>query len=105
MTRSSLVWEEGVTGTAGIGDPSSPPQEGIFWGLGWGLQGPGGREAIWHWGDNGAWRAYVAARRDGSAGLVYFANSHKGLGIARDLAALAMGGTQPGLDWLGYDGR
>jgi CubicO group peptidase (beta-lactamase class C family) len=52
----------------------------------------------------GAWRAYVAARRDGSAGLVYFANSHQGLRIARDLAAMAMGGGQAGLDWLGYEG-
>lgn len=168
MTRSSLITEDGVTGTAGIGkdgavqpqprrteanaaasllttgedygrflvallagtglkpetraamfepriqvgasfgDPSSPPQEGIFWGLGWGLvwglQGPGGGEAFWHWGDNGAWRAYVAVRQDGSAGLVYFANSHQGLRIARDLAAMAMGGTQAGLDWLGYEG-
>jgi hypothetical protein len=162
MTRSSLIWEEGMPVTAGVDadgavkphpkrteanaaaslrttgedygrfllavlagtglkpethaamfepriqvgvnfdDPSSPPREGTFWGLGWGLLGPGGREALWHWGDNGAWRAYVAMRRDGSAGLVYFANSHKGLHIARDLAALAMGGPQSGLDLLGY---
>lgn len=161
MARSSLIWEEGVPGTAGVdeqgavqplpkrteanaaasllttgedygrflvavlagtglkpethaamfqpriqvgasfGDPSSPPQEGIFWGLGWGLAG---NESFWHWGDNGAWRAYVAVRRDGSAGVVYFANSQKGLRIARKLAAMAMGGTQPGLDWLGYEG-
>lgn len=161
MTRSSLVWEEGVPGTAGVdakgavqplprrteanaaasllttgedygrflvavlagtglkpethaamfqpriqvgasfGDPSSPPQAGIFWGLGWGLVE---KEAFWHWGDNGAWRAYVAMRRDGSAGVVYFANSHQGLRIARELAAMAMGGGQVGLDWLGYEG-
>jgi CubicO group peptidase (beta-lactamase class C family) len=84
-------------------DPASPPHEGLAWGLGVGLQGPGGREAFWHWGDNGAWRAYVFVRTDGSAGLIYFANSHEGLSIARALASIAVGGPQTGLDWLGYE--
>lgn len=163
MTRSSLVWEEGFSGTAGVApngaieqqaqrreanaaaslvttaedygrflvailegtglkpetrtamlepaiqvssrysDPASPPHEGLAWGLGWGLQGPGGREAFWHWGDNGAWRAYVFVRTDGSAGLIYFTNSHEGLSIARALASIAVGSSQNGLDWLGYE--
>lgn len=163
MTRSSLVWEEGFVGTAGVApsgavepepqrreanaaaslvttaedygrflvavlegtglkpetraamltpaiqvssrysDPASPPHDALSWGLGWGLQGPGGRDAFWHWGDNGARRAYVFVRRDGSAGLIYFANSHEGLSIARALASIAVGTPQQGLDWLDYE--
>ncbi len=163
MTRSSLVWEEGFAGTAGIApsgavepqprdreanaaaslvttaedygrflvailegtglkpetraamlmpaiqvssrysDPSSRPHRNLAWGLGWGLQGRGGRDAFWHWGDNGAWRAWVFVRQDGSAGLIYFANSHEGLSIARALAAIAVGAPQLGLDWLDYE--
>src|SRR6185436_6422180 len=163
MKRSSLVWEEGFAGTAGVApsgavepqpksheanaaaslittgedygrflvailegtglkpetreamltpaiqvstrysDPASPPHSLLAWGLGWGLQGPGGRDAFWHWGDNGAWRAYVFVRQDGSAGLVYFANSHEGLSIARALASIAVGAPQRGLDWLDYE--
>lgn len=84
-------------------DPASPPHGLLAWGLGWGLQGSGGREAFWHWGDNGAWRAWVFVRQDGSAGLIYFANSHEGLSIARALASMAVGVPQLGLDWLEYE--
>lgn len=80
-----------------------PLRDDLFWGLGWGLQGAGGREAFWHWGDNRAWRAWVFVRTDGSAGLVYFANGYDGLSIARELGSLAVGGPQKGLDWLPYE--
>jgi CubicO group peptidase (beta-lactamase class C family) len=60
----------------------------LYWGLGWGLQyGRAGR-AIWQWGHNNGFRAYLLAypyRRDA---FVYFTNSDNGLSIARDLLAL-----------------
>ena len=86
-----------------FGEPSSPPRKDVSWGLGWGLQGSGTPESFWHWGHMDAWRAFTVVRQDGSAGLVYFANNHEGLTIARALAALALAGPQPGLDWLGYE--
>jgi CubicO group peptidase (beta-lactamase class C family) len=89
-----------------FGEPGSPRQPGVFWGLGWGLEqaeGPTENAVFWHWGHQDAWRAYVAVRRDGKAGLVYFANSHEGLTIAKALSDLAVGGPRPGLDWLKYE--
>jgi CubicO group peptidase (beta-lactamase class C family) len=84
------------------GDAFSPPREDISWGLGWGLEKSGGTEAFWHWGHQDAWRAFVVVRRDGKAGLVFFANSANGLAIARALADLAGVGGFPALDWLDY---
>lgn len=99
-TRKAML-TPAIQASSRFSDPASPPHEDLAWGLGWGLQGRGGREAFWHWGDNGAWRAYVFVQMDGSAGLVYFANSHEGLSIARALASIASEVPQKGLDWLG----
>lgn len=82
------------------GDPKSPKQPGVFWGLGWGLERADGVDTFWHWGHEDAWRAFVVVRRDGKAGFVYFANSHEGLSIAKALADLVVGGPRPSLAWL-----
>jgi CubicO group peptidase (beta-lactamase class C family) len=79
------------------GDPESPKQPGVFWGLGWGLEG---EDTFWHWGHEDAWRAFVVVRRDGKAGFVYFANSHEGLSIVKALSDLVDGGPRPALAWL-----
>jgi CubicO group peptidase (beta-lactamase class C family) len=85
------------------GDPFSAPRDDIAWGLGWGLVKTGDQDVFWHWGHQDAWRAFVAVRRDGRAGLVLFANSAAGLSIARALADLAGVGGLPVLDWQGYE--
>jgi len=86
------------------GDAFSAPRDDIGWGLGWGLaKAADGGEVFWHWGHQDAWRAFVAVRRDGRAGLLFFANSATGLSIARALADLAGMGGLPVLDWLDYE--
>ncbi|HYN19447.1 MAG TPA: serine hydrolase [Thermoanaerobaculia bacterium] len=85
------------------GEPNSPKQAGVFWGLGWGLEQARGEETLWHWGHQDAWRAYVAVRRDGRSGVVYFTNGSEGLSIAQALSDLVIGGPRPGLDWLNYE--
>lgn len=85
------------------GEPASPKQPGVFWGLGWGLEQTPAGDTFWHWGHQDAWRAYVAVRRDGKSGLVYFTNSSEGLSIAQALSDLVLGGPRPGLDWLNYE--
>ncbi|HET9228281.1 MAG TPA: serine hydrolase [Thermoanaerobaculia bacterium] len=82
------------------GEPKSPKQPGIFWGVGWGLEKAEGVDTFWHWGHEDAWRAFTVVRRDGKAGFVYFANSHEGLSIARALSALVVGEPRPSLAWL-----
>jgi CubicO group peptidase (beta-lactamase class C family) len=88
---------------AKFSDPFSPPRDDISWGLGWGLEKTADGETFWHWGHQDAWRAFVAVRRDGRAGLVFFANSANGLSIARALADLAGVGGLHGFDWLDYE--
>jgi len=73
----------------------------LFWGLGWGIERNDGRdETIWHWGDNGAFKAFVMAEPKTKSGVVIFANGENGLELARPLVDDAMGEGSVAFDWL-----
>ena len=73
---------------------------GIAWGLGWGLEVQQGR--FFHYGDNGAAKAFAIGSVDEHKALAYFANSTYGLSIAREMAQSIFPGEQAAVDWLGY---
>ena len=72
----------------------------LFWGLGWGIQLTDRGEAMWHWGDNGAFKCFVMAEPRTKSGAVMFANSENGLQIAEPLIDQAMGMKSPAFAWL-----
>ena len=72
----------------------------LFWGLGWGIERNNGREEIWHWGDNGSFKAFVMAEPKAKSGVVVFANSEKGLELAEPLVDEALGENSVAFDWL-----
>jgi CubicO group peptidase (beta-lactamase class C family) len=82
------------------------PQEfskSVFWGLGIGIQQTAEGESLWHWGDNGRFKAYVVAYPKQKIGVVLFMDGFSGLSIVRDLLRTAVGGQQPALQWIKYD--
>lgn len=86
------------------GDEIAPEIAGqVGWGLGWGVQEAGGERIVWHWGDNGTFRAFVAMRPGTRSGAVYFANSSNGLAVAREIVESVVGDMAPTFAWLGYD--
>jgi CubicO group peptidase (beta-lactamase class C family) len=72
----------------------------LFWGLGWGIERKDGSDALWHWGDNGAFKAFVMADPKTKSGVVMFANSENGLEIAKPMINEAMGTESLVFDWL-----
>lgn len=72
----------------------------LFWGLGWGIQHKDGSDALWHWGDNGAFKAFVMMEPKSKSGVVMFANSENGLEIAKPLIDEAMGEESLAFEWL-----
>jgi CubicO group peptidase (beta-lactamase class C family) len=74
----------------------------LYWGLGWGLQRTARGTAIWHWGDNGDFRAYVIGYPAEDGGLVYFTNSENGLAIADDLVSFFFDDTHYAVHDLDY---
>jgi CubicO group peptidase (beta-lactamase class C family) len=75
----------------------------VTWGLGWGLEGRKQGKALWHWGHNDGYRAFVIADPRMEVGIVVLTNSDNGMSIMRTLLASAAGPEQPGFDWLGYE--
>jgi CubicO group peptidase (beta-lactamase class C family) len=75
----------------------------LFWGLGVGIQETRDGESLWHWGDNGAFKAYLVIYPKQKFGMVLFANGENGLSIAQEIVRAAIGGEQPALSWIKYD--
>jgi CubicO group peptidase (beta-lactamase class C family) len=72
----------------------------LFWGLGWGIQRKDDREELWHWGDNGSFKAFVMAEPKTKSAAIMFANSEHGLELAQPLIDEAMGTDALAFDWL-----
>jgi CubicO group peptidase (beta-lactamase class C family) len=72
----------------------------LFWGLGWGIERKDGSDALWHWGDNGAFKGFVMADPKTKSGVVMFANSENGLEIAKPLTNEVMGTESLVFEWL-----
>jgi hypothetical protein len=98
MSPQSRPDERGInTATA---PPTGRPAAGVAWGLGWGLAQEGESWSLWHWGDNGTTKAYVAASPQRRIGVVFFANSENGLLLAPPIVADVIGGASPAFAWL-----
>lgn len=59
-----------------------------------------GTDALWHWGDNGSFKAFVMADPKTKSAVVIFANSQNGLEAAKPVVAEAMGRGSLAFAWL-----
>jgi CubicO group peptidase (beta-lactamase class C family) len=83
--------------------PEIDVEEGVFWGLGFGLEKNPNGKAFWQWGDYGIFRNYVVAYKEKKIGVVYLTNSFNGLSIGDEVVKLAIGGGNDlGLRHLSY---
>lgn len=77
--------------------------EHIDWGLGVGLQQNEKGRAIWHWGDNGAYKCFYMAFPDSRETLVYFTHDRNGLNMVADVLRLFFGPQTTWVaQWLSY---
>jgi CubicO group peptidase (beta-lactamase class C family) len=78
----------------------------ISWGLGVGIQRNEKGKALWHWGDNGSFKAFYMVFPDRHESLVYFTHSNKGLFITTEIIDLFFGKQNTwAIKWIdeGYD--
>ena len=102
MAPQSRPDERGInTATAA---PTGRFAPSLAWGLGWGLEQEGEGWSLWHWGDNGTTKAYVAASPRRGIGVVLFANGENGLALVPAILAEVMGGASPACAWLKQQG-
>jgi len=62
----------------------------VFWGLGWGIYKVK-ENLLWHWGDNGGFKAFVCMDLEAKSGVLIFTNSYNGLQVCFDIASLTTG--------------
>ncbi len=93
--------------TAAVKIQSSPDESAhnrhiIGWGLGWGIQHSAEPldKVVWHWGDNGVFKAFMALQPGTRNGVVFFTNSVNGLEIAQPIAELVVGDVHGTFNWL-----
>ncbi|HEY4357656.1 MAG TPA: serine hydrolase [Acidobacteriaceae bacterium] len=75
----------------------------LFWGLGWGIEKNATGTYLWHWGDNGVYKAYVVVDIKRRSALFMAANGQNGLSVAKAITVEALGGEHPSFTWLKYD--
>ena len=75
----------------------------LAWGLGVGLNLVDNHRYVWHWGDNGVFRAFFIFSRESGLGFVYFANSLNGLRIVRRMIDLVYSNPAIMEGWNEYD--
>ncbi len=84
--------------------PQVEVREGVWWGLGWGLEEGEAGKAIWQWGHDPGSRAFAIAVPDRRLGMVFFANSDNGMLLLRTIVEGTLGGIEhPALDHLDYE--
>lgn len=74
----------------------------LDWGLGWGLYREDGRRIAFHWGDNGAFKSFVAIDLDRRDAIVFAANGFDGMCVTVPLTAPVVGDLGTVTDWLNY---
>ncbi len=83
--------------------PQSEVDDGVTWGLGWGLQESEVGRGFWHWGHNSGYRAYTLTYPSARYGFVFFANSNNGMLLLDALLSHAVSGSHPAALWLDYE--
>lgn len=79
-----------------IGDPK--PDEAVSWGLGWGLEGNGGR--FFHWGSNPGFKSFALGSVAERAAVVVLSTGPAELAFGPQLAQAIMPAPHPCLDWF-----
>ncbi len=72
----------------------------LYWGLGWGIQRERKSVMLWHWGDNGDFKAFVMADPARKSGVVMFANGQDALNVAKPIIDTAMDTDSQAFAWL-----
>jgi CubicO group peptidase (beta-lactamase class C family) len=76
--------------------------DGIFWGLGWGIQPTLDGSALWQWGDNAGYKTFAYITPQAKKGFVMLSNSANGMLVLHTLFETLVGGPQTAVKWLNY---
>ena len=91
--RDSLDLSE--TSLRDMVSPQTKVNSAISWGTGVGLERYEGRQMLWHWGDNGNFKAFMMGDIASGSGLIVFTNAQNGHKMWQRILAETMGRDHP----------
>jgi CubicO group peptidase (beta-lactamase class C family) len=83
--------------TAPMLKPATQVQDGLAWGLGWGLESSPAGSAFWQWGDDGEFKAFAIGSAGRDLALVVLTNGSRGLRVCREAIQQMLPGPHPAL--------
>jgi len=85
---------------AAMSAPAVRINSALSWSLGWGIQSEAGREYLWQWGDNGAWKNHVLVHEPSRSAMVVFTNGTTGTRLVERILREATGHDQAAFLWI-----
>jgi CubicO group peptidase (beta-lactamase class C family) len=89
--RRPAAWEIRPASRDAILTPRVELKPGLSWGLGWGLERHRSGNLFWHWGDNGAYKAFTVGDPARRRAIAVFTNSEGGAKVYRPIVQAATG--------------
>lgn len=77
--------------------------DGIFWGLGFGIQPTIDGSALWEWGDNAGYKSFAYIEPEAKSGFVMLSNSANGMLVLHEVFEDIVSGPQTAVRWLNYE--
>jgi CubicO group peptidase (beta-lactamase class C family) len=79
-------------------DPQVRIDDGLAWGLGWGIEVGGAASAAWQWGNDPGYKNFVIARPADGQGAVVFTNGDNGAVVYDGVVRSLFPGSHPSLE-------
>jgi CubicO group peptidase (beta-lactamase class C family) len=79
-------------------EPQVQIDDGLAWGLGWGIEHADAGETVWQWGDDPGYKNLVVGRPADREGAVVFTNGDGGAAVYADVVRHLFAGQHPALD-------
>ncbi|MBZ0301079.1 MAG: beta-lactamase family protein [Anaerolineae bacterium] len=103
FVRAFLSQPDDLLAEIGTAQVPVGEQEGLSWGLGWGIQHHDYHEkTLWHWGANPGYRNFMVIHPTRRTAVLILTNSDHGLEICDPIvqAALNISTSQPAFQWI-----
>jgi CubicO group peptidase (beta-lactamase class C family) len=79
-------------------EPQARIDDGLAWGLGWGVEEGDDGRAVWQWGNDPGYKNFVIGRPADGQGVVVFTNGDRGAAVYAEVVRRLLPGPHPSLE-------
>lgn len=79
-------------------EPQVRIDDGLSWGIGWGIEDAPDGNAVWQWGNDPGYKNFVVGRPADGSGVVVFTNGDRGASVYAEVVRAVFPGAHPALE-------